>query len=74
MDHKFEDFLDVKKTEISIFANVEDNVPKSMPLEYWLLNTIKPQDEDLKQKALEVYGKIEERKAAENKKYHMYQY
>ena len=31
-------------------------------------------DEDLKQKALEVYGKIEERKAAENKKYHMYQY
>ena len=51
MDHKFEDFLDVKKTEISIFANVEDNVPKSMPLEYWLLNTIKPQDEDLKQKA-----------------------
>ena len=53
MDHKFEDFLDVKKTEISIFANVEDNVPKSMPLEYWLLNTIKPQDEDLKQKVLE---------------------
>lgn len=27
-----------------------------------------------KQKALEVYKKIEERKAAENKKYHMYQY
>ena len=52
MDHKFEDFLDVKKTEISIFANVEDNVPKSMPLEYWLLNTIKPQDDDLKQKIL----------------------
>jgi hypothetical protein len=31
-------------------------------------------NEDLRQKALEVYGKIEERKAAENKKYHMYQY
>lgn len=27
-----------------------------------------------KQKALEVYKKIEEKKAAENKKYHMYQY
>lgn len=27
-----------------------------------------------KQKAVEVYKKIEERKAAENKKYHMYQY
>lgn len=27
-----------------------------------------------KQRALEVYKKIEDRKAAENKKYHMYQY
>ena len=27
-----------------------------------------------KQKALDVYKKIEEKKAAENKKYHMYQY
>ncbi len=27
-----------------------------------------------KQKAVDVYKKIEERKAAENKKYHMYQY
>ena len=27
-----------------------------------------------KQKALEVYKRIEEKKAAENKKYHMYQY
>lgn len=27
-----------------------------------------------KQKALAVYKKIEDRKAAENKKYHMYQY
>ena len=50
MEINFEDFVDVKKTEISIFSNVEDNVPKSMPLEYWLLNTIKPQDEDLKNK------------------------
>ncbi len=31
-------------------------------------------DEELKQKALETYKKIEERKAKENKKYHMYQY
>lgn len=27
-----------------------------------------------KQKALEVYKKIEDKRAAENKKYHMYQY
>lgn len=31
-------------------------------------------NEEQKQKALEVYKKIEERKAKENKKYHMYQY
>ncbi len=31
-------------------------------------------NEDQKQKALEVYKKIEDRKATENKKYHMYQY
>jgi len=31
-------------------------------------------DEELKQKALETYQKIEDRKAQENKKYHMYQY
>lgn len=31
-------------------------------------------DESLKQKALEVYKKIEDKKAQENKKYHMYQY
>ena len=31
-------------------------------------------DEEQKQKALGVYKKIEERKAKENKKYHMYQY
>ncbi len=31
-------------------------------------------DEEQKQKALAVYKKIEERKAKENKKYHMYQY
>lgn len=31
-------------------------------------------DEELKQKAIDTYKKIEERKAAENKKYHMYQY
>lgn len=30
-------------------------------------------NEELKEKALEVYKKIEERKAKENKKYHMYQ-
>lgn len=29
---------------------------------------------ELKEKALKVYKKIEDRKAAENKKYHMYQY
>ncbi|TLP40577.1 hypothetical protein [Arcobacter arenosus] len=32
------------------------------------------EDEELKQKALETYKAIEERKAKENKKYHMYQY
>ena len=31
-------------------------------------------DEKLKEKALKTYKKIEERKAKENKKYHMYQY
>ncbi|RXJ84207.1 hypothetical protein [Arcobacter cloacae] len=31
-------------------------------------------NQEQKQKALEVYKKIEQRKAAENKKYHMYQY
>ncbi len=31
-------------------------------------------NEEQKQKALEVYKKIEDRKATENKKYHMYQY
>lgn len=31
-------------------------------------------NEEQKRKALEVYKKIEDRKAAENKKYHMYQY
>lgn len=31
-------------------------------------------DEKEKQKALEVYKKIEDKKSAENKKYHMYQY
>lgn len=31
-------------------------------------------DEVQKTKAKEVYKKIEEKKAAENKKYHMYQY
>lgn len=31
-------------------------------------------DENLKQKALEVYKKLEERKAKENSKYHIYQY
>ena len=31
-------------------------------------------NEEQKQKALEVYKKIEDRKASENKKYHMYQY
>ncbi len=31
-------------------------------------------DEEQKAKAKEVYKKIEEKKAAENKKYHMYQY
>ncbi len=32
------------------------------------------EDEKLKQKALEIYKVIEDRKAKENKKYHMYQY
>ncbi|WP_421716351.1 hypothetical protein [Arcobacter arenosus] len=32
------------------------------------------EDEELKQKALETYKIIEDRKAKENKKYHMYQY
>jgi hypothetical protein len=32
------------------------------------------EDEELKQKALETYKIIEDRKAEENKKYHMYQY
>jgi len=31
-------------------------------------------NEEQKQKALDVYKKIEERKSQENKKYHMYQY
>lgn len=31
-------------------------------------------DEELKKKALDTYKKIEDRKASENKKYHMYQY
>ena len=31
-------------------------------------------NQEQKQKALEVYKKIEEKTAAENKKYHMYQY
>ena len=31
-------------------------------------------NEEQKQKALEVYKRIEDRKASENKKYHMYQY
>lgn len=31
-------------------------------------------DEELKKKALVTYKKIEDRKASENKKYHMYQY
>lgn len=31
-------------------------------------------DEEQKAKAKDIYKKIEERKAAENKKYHMYQY
>ena len=34
----------------------------------------KETNEEQKRKALEVYKKIEDRKAAENKKYHMYQY
>ena len=37
-------------TEISIFANVEDVVPKTMYLESWLANTIHPNDADLKEK------------------------
>jgi len=36
--------------------------------------TIKEIDEEVKQKAIDTYKKIEEKKAAENKKYHMYQY
>lgn len=39
-------------TEISIFANVEDVVPKTMYLESWLANTIHPNDADLKEKVL----------------------
>jgi hypothetical protein len=31
-------------------------------------------NEEIKQKAIDTYKKVEERKAAENKKYHMYQY
>ena len=31
-------------------------------------------NEEQKAKAIEVYKKIEDKKAAENKKYHMYQY
>lgn len=31
-------------------------------------------NEEIKQKAIDIYKKVEERKAAENKKYHMYQY
>ncbi len=31
-------------------------------------------DEEQKAKAKEIYKKIEEKKAVENKKYHMYQY
>lgn len=31
-------------------------------------------NDEQKQKALEVYKKIEDKRAAENKKYHMYQY
>lgn len=31
-------------------------------------------DEEIKQKAMDSYKKLEEQKAKENKKYHMYQY
>ena len=31
-------------------------------------------NEDLKQRALQVYKKLEEKKAKENSKYHIYQY
>lgn len=34
----------------------------------------KEENKEEKEKALSIYKKIEERKAAENKKYHMYQY
>ena len=53
MEYSFEDFSDAsKQTNISIFTDVEDTSPKDMPLEFWLLNTINPQDEDLKAKVL----------------------
>ena len=48
----FEDLEEVKLTPISIFNGVEDNVPKDFDLEAWLLNTIKPLDESLKEKVL----------------------
>jgi hypothetical protein len=49
----FEDLENYQETPISIFKNLEDNAPKEFFLERWLLNTINPQDEALKERVLE---------------------
>lgn len=48
----YEDLEQIKTTQISIFKGVEDNVPKDFELEAWLLNTINPIDENLKESVL----------------------
>ena len=57
---------DSLKLNSIVYILVLDNIIKE-----YTLNKV---DEDLKQKAIETYKKIEDRKAKENKKYHMYQY
>jgi len=57
---------DSLKLNCIVYILVLDSIVK----EYLL----KEVNEDEKEKALNIYKKIEERKAAENKKYHMYQY
>jgi hypothetical protein len=46
----FEDIENYQETPVSLFRNVEDNAPKEFTLERWLLNTINPVDQDLKEK------------------------
>ncbi len=57
---------DSKRVNSIVYILVLDELIK-----YYEINI---EDEELKQKALETYKAIEDRKAKENKKYHMYQY